>query len=152
MAFHKERIVSATLRRLIYVLSYELIAIILTAAGLRILGHGGADSTLVAVASSLTALIWNYLFNLLFEAWERRQASARRTLRRRIAHALGFEGGLVIFLVPVLALLLGVPLLEAFLLEAGLLLFFLLYTFAFSWCFDRIVPPARLREQDGAAA
>ncbi len=137
---------SATLRRVFYVLSYELIAIVASTLGLSALGHSGPNSTMVAVASSLTALVWNYIFNLLFEAWERRQKSQQRTIARRIAHALGFEGGLVLFLVPLLALILGVGLVEALLLEAGLLIFFLIYTFVFAWAFDKIVPPAKAAE------
>lgn len=142
---------SATLRRVIYVLSYELIAVTLTTVGLWVIGYSGSHSTMVAVVSSATALVWNYLFNLIFEAWERRQTSSQRTLRRRIAHALGFEGGLVVILVPLLALILQVSLLDALVLEAGLLIFFLVYTFIFAWAFDRIVPPVQQEMQQAAS-
>lgn len=137
-----EIFVSATLRRVVYVLSYELIAIIATTVGLSLLGFSGGHSSTVAVVSSAVALIWNYLFNMMFDAWEQRQENTQRTLRRRIAHALGFEGGLVVILVPILALILGVTILEALMLEAGLLVFFLIYTFVFAWVFDKVVPRA----------
>ncbi len=139
---------SATLRRLVYVLSYELIAVAATTFGLWALGYSGSHSSMVAVVSSGTALVWNYLFNLLFESWERRQASTRRTLARRIAHALGFEGGLVLILVPLLALILQVGILEALVLEAGLLVFFLVYTFVFAWAFDQLIPAPHSRRQE----
>ncbi|WP_313812147.1 PACE efflux transporter [Glutamicibacter sp.] len=143
---------SATLRRVIYVLSYELIAVTATTIGLWALGYSGSHSSMVAIVSSGTALVWNYVFNLLFEAWERRQDSASRTLARRVAHALGFEGGLVLILVPLLALILQVTVLEALVLEAGLLLFFLIYTFVFAWVFDQLVPAAHTKNKESAAA
>ena len=42
--------------------------------------------------TSVIAVVWNLLFNTLFEAWESRQARRGRSLARRIAHAVGFEG------------------------------------------------------------
>jgi len=133
--------VSPVVRRIIYVISYELFAILLTTVGLVVLGFGGGSSGIVAVAASTIAVIWNYLWTTMFEAWERRQESQTRTLPRRIVYAIGFEGGLVVFLLPVMAWILQVSLLQAFSLEVGLLAFFLVYTFVFSWLFDRVLPP-----------
>jgi len=134
--------VSPVVRRIIYVISYELIAIVLTALGLVVLGFGGGSSGVMAVTASTVAVVWNYLWNTMFELWERRQDSPARTLRRRIAHAIGFEGGLVVVLLPIVAAILRVSLLEAFGLEVGLLAFFLVYTFVFTWVFDKVMPPA----------
>lgn len=128
-------------RRIIYVLSYEVIAIVFVSVSLTLVGLGGGNSTLIAVVSSVVAVIWNFIWNTLFENWEKRQRSHQRTLGRRVVHSLGFEGGLVFFLVPIIALILGVGLVEAFFLELGLLIFFLIYTFVFAWIFDRILPP-----------
>lgn len=133
---------SRTFRRIVYVLSYELVAVALTTLGLTFLGFGGGSSGVVAVAASTVAVIWNYLWTTAFESWERRQPCRTRTLRRRIAHAVGFEGGLVVLLLPIVAHTLKVSLLEAFGLEIGLLAFFLVYTFVFAWVFDTIWPPA----------
>lgn len=138
---------SPVVRRIIYVLSYEVIAIAFVTTALVVLGFGGGSSGLIAVVSSVVAIIWNFIWNTMFEAWEKRQASQKRTLRRRIVHSLGFEGGLIVFLVPILAWILQVSLVEAFFLELGLLIFFLIYTFIFAWVFDLILPPkARVME------
>lgn len=131
---------SPAIRRLIYVISYETVAILLVTLGLVVLGFGGGQSGVVALASSTVAVIWNYVWTTMFEAWERRQDSQTRTLSRRIAHAIGFEGGLVILLLPVVAWILSVSLVQAFILEAGLLAFFLVYTFVFLWLFDKALP------------
>ena len=83
-------------------------------------------------------MVWNLAFNTAFEAWESRQARRGRSLARRIAHAIGFEGGLAAILVPLIAWWLDIGLWEALLLDAALLLFFLGYTFVFNWGFDRV--------------
>lgn len=132
---------SPALRRLIYVISYEIVAILLVTLTLVVLGFGGGQSGAVAIASSTVAVVWNFIWTTVFEAWERRQESRTRTLPRRIAHAIGFEGGLVIILLPIVAWILDISLLQAFVFEAGLLVFFLVYTFVFLWLFDKVLPP-----------
>ena len=79
------------------------------------------------------AVVWNVVFNTLFERWEARQAVRGRSLRRRVAHAIGFEGGLVFTLVPLFAWWFDISLWEALLMDLGLIVFFLCYTFVFSW-------------------
>jgi len=89
---------------------------------------------------SVRSRIWTISssFNAMFERWESRQAVRGRSVRRRVAHAIGFEGGLALFLIPLVAWGLGVSLVEAFWLDLGLLAFFLVYTFVFNWAFDRV--------------
>ena len=53
-------------------------------------------------------------------------------------HGIGFEGGLVFILVPIMAWWLKISLLEAFLADLGLLIFFFIYTIAFTWVFDKV--------------
>ena len=90
-------------RRVIYVSLYELIAIAAATAGLALLsGQGAGHSSVVAIAASAIAVIWNIVFNWAFERWESRQPVRGRSVARRVAHAIGFEGGLVFTLVPLL--------------------------------------------------
>ena len=124
-------------RRVVYVGLYELIAIVMASAGLMLMsGKGAFESGALAVATSAVAVVWNGVFNSLFERWESRQATTGRSLKRRIAHAVGFEGGLVVMLVPLIAWWLGVGLWQALVMDLGLMVFFLLYTFVFNWAFD----------------
>lgn len=126
-------------RKIVYVGLYEAIAIVCASIGLAALsGAGAGKSTALAAATSVIAVVWNLLFNTLFEAWESRQARRGRSLARRIAHAVGFEGGLAAILVPLFAWWLGIGLWEALLFDAALLVFFLAYTFVFNWSFDRV--------------
>lgn len=53
-------------------------------------------------------------------------------------HSVLFEGGLVVILLPVMALWLQVTLWQALIWEGGLIAVFLVYTWAFTWAFDRI--------------
>ena len=53
-------------------------------------------------------------------------------------HGLGFEGGLVILLVPLVAYWLDISWLHALWADLGLFVFFFFYTIAFTWVFDRI--------------
>ena len=126
-------------RRVVYVTVYEIIAIAVATWGLAsVTGQGAAHSVVISAASSAIAVAWNLVFNTLFERWEARQSVRGRSLARRAAHAIGFEGGLVVTLVPFFAWWLDITLWQAFVLDLGLLLFFLVYTFVFNWTFDRI--------------
>ena len=126
-------------RRVVYITLYEGIAIVCASAGLALMTDAGlGHSGMLAVVASVIAVIWNLAFNALFERWESRQAVRGRSVRRRIAHAIGFEGGLIAFLVPMFAWGLGVTLWQALVMDLGLVLFFLVYTFVFNWGFDQV--------------
>ena len=101
-------------RRVLYVTLYELIAIAVATAGLaQLSGQGAGHSSVVAVAASAIAVLWNVVFNWAFERWESRQTVRGRSVARRVAHAIGFEGGLVFTLVPLFAWWFKVSLWEA---------------------------------------
>lgn len=126
-------------RKVVYVTLYEGFAILFASIGLAALsGAGAGQSTVLATVSSAVAVVWNLAFNALFEAWEARQPARGRSVARRIAHALGFEGGLALLLIPLFAWWLEISLWEALWYDAALLLFFLVYTFVFNWLFDRV--------------
>ena len=126
-------------RKIVYISLYELIAIVIASTGLA----AGADASLeragaMAVASSVIAVVWNLVYNTLFERWEARQTVRGRSLRRRIAHAVGFEGGLVFTLVPLFAWWFDVSLWQALVMDMALVVFFLVYTFVFNLAFDKV--------------
>jgi uncharacterized membrane protein len=125
-------------RRIVYALVFEALAILFTSLILGALGNSAGDSALVAVVSSVVALLWNMVFNSLFERWERRTGITGRPVRIRVLHTLLFEGGLMVVLIPAIALILQISLWEAFLYEAGLIVFFLVYNAVYAWAFDRV--------------
>lgn len=118
---------------------YEVFAIAFVGPVLSLAFDKPPPSTLgLALVLSSIALGWNYIFNMLFEQWEARQAKRGRSFARRLAHGIGFEGGLVVILVPIMALWLEISPLEAFLANIGLLAFFFVYAIAFTWVFDKV--------------
>lgn len=123
---------------MVYVTLYEAIAIAVCSLAFAALsGQSVGHASLLSAAASVVAVVWNVIFNSLFEAWEARQAVRGRSIGRRLAHAIGFEGGLVLFLVPLIAWWLEVSLWQALVMDLGLVVFFLVYTFVFNWLFDR---------------
>lgn len=126
-------------RRIVHAVVFELIAIVLVTAAFSLLTEAETgSSTVLAALCSTIAMGWNMVYNKGFEAWEAKQASRRRSVLRRSMHALGFEFGLVVLLVPLIAWWLGVGLWQALVLDIGLMLFFLVYGFAFNWAFDHV--------------
>jgi len=127
------------LRKVVHATLFELAAVVIVGLGLSWMFDQDVTQTGgLAIATSLIAMAWNMAFNTAFEAWERRQADRRRTVRRRVAHAIGFEGGMVAMTLPLIAWWLGMGWWEALLTDLGLMAFFLAYAFAFNWGFDHL--------------
>ncbi len=126
-------------RRILQAVLYELVAIAVVGPLLSLVFDKSQGSTFgLAVVLSTIALCWNYGFNWLFERWESRQPARGRSFGRRLAHGLGFEGGLVLILLPVMSLWLEISWWAAFVTNLGLLAFFFVYAIAFTWAFDRV--------------
>lgn len=125
-------------RRVVFVGLYECIAIAVSSLLFIAVGQKASDSGVMAVAASTIAICWNLVFNWLFEKWETTQTQKGRSVLRRVVHALGFEGGIAAMLIPLMAWWFNISLWEAAVLEAGILVFFMVYTFVFNWCFDRV--------------
>ncbi|WP_407084589.1 PACE efflux transporter [Pluralibacter gergoviae] len=126
-------------RKLVYVTAYELIGMTISALGLALLsGHEPASTGPLAVIITTIAVRWNFIYNYLFEFWESRQASRTRTVRRRVLHAIGFQLTLVVYLIPLIAWWMNVSLVQAFLLDAALIVIIPCYTFVYNWVFDKV--------------
>ena len=129
---------SAVKRRIGYSLAYEGIAIVCSSIILLLAGNSLRLAFPFAAFSSAFALLWNFIWNTLFEQVEKSLDWKGRPTWVRMLHAVGFEGGLGLMLIPIMAWWLAIPLIEAFFTELGLLAFFLLYTYVFSFSFDKI--------------
>lgn len=126
-------------RRALQAILYEVFAIAFVGPVLGLVfGEPYASTLALALVLSAIALCWSYLFNTAFESWESRQPVKGRSVVRRLVHGAGFEGGLTLILVPVMALWLDTSWLSAFLANVALLLFFFVYAIAFTWAFDKV--------------
>lgn len=137
--FHRNLFVTPKTRRVLQAVLYEAFAIAFVGPVLSVAFDKPPMSTVgLAFILSGIALAWNYVFNALFERWESRQSRRGRSFTRRLAHGIGFEGGLAVILIPVMAVWLDISALNAFLANLGLLAFFFIYAIAFTWAFDRM--------------
>ena len=124
--------------RFLHSLAFELIAIAICAPlGAWLLGYSLAHIGLLTLMISLVAMTWNMVFNSLFDRAQRRMGF-ERTLVARGVHAVMFEIGLLLVVIPLAAWWLGIGLWEAFILDIGIALFFLPYTFVFNWSYDHV--------------
>ena len=130
---------SPTNRRVCQALLYEIGAVAMVTPILTFAFDADVSSTLpLSVVMATIALIWNYVFNALFERWEKKQVTKGRSLQRRLVHGAGFEGGLVIVLVPLTAYWLNITIWQALIAEIGLLITFFFYAIVFTWVFDKV--------------
>ena len=129
-------------RRIVQAVLYEVVAVLFVGPAMGLIFDVPMSSSIgLAVLLATIAMAWNYVFNGIFERWEARQASRQRTFARRLAHATGFEGGLVLMLVPIMAWWLDTTWLQAFIADLGILAFFFVYAIVFTWCFDLVFGP-----------
>lgn len=128
--------------RIRHAISFELIALAAVtplAAWLFALEFG--DSVVVTMVSATIAMGWNYVYNLLFDhGMVALSGKTSKTVAMRILHAVLFEAGLLLALVPFIALYLGVSLWVAFVMNVAFSVFYLVYTFVFNWVYDVVFP------------
>lgn len=127
-----------TKRRIVHALSYEIILLVIIAMLLSQLFDAPMEVTgTLGVIMAVTSVIWNMIFNHFFERAERKY-KFKRTIPIRIVHAIGFEGGLMLATIPMIAYALQLPIFEAIMLDLALTMGILVYTFCFQWCYDLI--------------
>lgn len=99
------------------------------------------DIGVVGVVSATLAMAWNYIYNLIFDTvLERTRGTTLKTVRLRVVHAVLFELGLLIVLMPFIAWYLGISLLHAFIMDISFALFYMIYAFVFNLAYDRAFP------------
>ena len=128
--------------RIRHALLFELIALaIITPFGGSVFEVSTLDFGVVAVVSTTTAMLWNYVFNLGFDhAMLRYRGTVRKSVAIRVLHAVAVEFGLLVLLVPFIAWYLAVPLWTAFVMDVTIAGFYLVYAFAFNWLYDTVFP------------
>ncbi|MGB6103553.1 MAG: PACE efflux transporter [Pusillimonas sp.] len=126
-------------RRVTYVTLFEIFAVLFATIILMVLSGGNAQGSLpIAIGVSALAVVWNYIYNTLFESWERRSGVIDRSVKVRCIHAVGFEAGLLAVTLPLYMLWYDIGVYKAFTMVAALLVFFLIYTFIFTLLFDTV--------------
>lgn len=125
----KERIFHATLFEILGIIFATPLAMWLTKKPAL------SMAALSAVISGM-AMLWNMLFNWIFDVLQRR-LHFRRGFWIRILHACCFEIGLIIMVVPLVAWWVDTTLWHALVVDIGLVLFFLPYSFFYNLIYDK---------------
>ena len=137
-------------RKALFVVSFEVMAISCSSLGLSLMSEQSVShASVMGATCSAIAVAWNWIFNSMFEKWESRQASIHRTLLRRVAHALGFEIPLLVGFVLLFSWWFNIGYVQAILMDLALFLFFLVFTFLYTWGFDLMFgqPNVHVREK-----
>jgi uncharacterized membrane protein len=124
--------------RIGHALAFEVIALVICAPLFSwLMNTTMTEMGALTLAISLIAMLWNVVYNAGFDRLQRR-IGFTRTLSVRLLHAVVFEAGLILVAVPLAAVWLNITLWQAFVLDIGLLAFFLPYTMVFNWVYDRL--------------
>lgn len=130
------------LDRLRHALSFEIIALVLIVPlGAVAFGMPMHDFGVVGLVSATIATLWNMMFNFGFDlVLQRRTGATRKTPRLRVAHAVLFEAGLLVVLMPFIAWYLQVSLWQALVMDLSFALFYMVYALGFNWLYDIVFP------------
>lgn len=124
--------------RIFHAVLFEVIAVILTVIGLAFFTeHDTGLLTSVVILISVIAMLWNMLFNWLFDKYFT-EIRETRGLKIRLLHTFLFEGGLLCMTLPLVAYILKISLWQAFILDLAMTIFIMIYTLIFNWIYDHL--------------
>ncbi|MBS7699016.1 MULTISPECIES: PACE efflux transporter [unclassified Chelatococcus] len=128
--------------RMRHAILFEVIGLaVFTPTAALLFNQPVAHMGVIGVVSATIATTWNFLFNLAFDhALVRLRGHSRKTVMIRVTHAILFEGGLVIMLIPMIAWYLGISLWAALMMDIAIVAFYLVYAFVFNIVYDRVFP------------
>ena len=138
----------STYDRVRHAISFELIALlIVTPAGALLFAKPISDIGVIAIGGATIATGWNYLYNLGFDhLMQRSTGSTQKSAVIRVGHAILFELGLLVALLPFVAWYLQISLWDALIMDIAFALFYVVYAFVFNWAYDRVFPLPEWRE------
>ena len=140
--------------RIRHALLFEVIGLaLIIPLGALAFGLPAGTMGVIGCFSAMAATLWNYVYNLGFDrAMQRWLGHTRKSLALRVAHALLFEAGLLLILMPPIAWYLGITLVQAFIMDAASAAFYVAYAFLFNLAYDRVFPLPQWREAERGAA
>lgn len=124
--------------RVIHAVLFEMIALAVCAPVLAwVMERPLFDAGVLVIAVAFIAMAWNMVYNTIFDRLENKMGFVR-TPMVRVFHAIGFEIGLIFAVVLLAAWWFSITYWEAFLLEIGLIMFFLPYTYLYNLVYDKV--------------
>jgi uncharacterized membrane protein len=135
--------------RVRHALSFEIIGLLLVIPlGALLFSKPIEDIGVIGVVSAILATLWNFVYNLIFDHIFKGTTLKSKTMR--ITHAVLFEVGLLIVLLPFIAWYLNISLIEAFIMDAAFAIFYMVYAYVFNLAYDRIFPLAEWKNAEKA--
>lgn len=128
--------------RIRHLVLFEVTALlILVPIGAVFFGFDPFEIGALGATTAAIAAVWNYVYNLGFDRiLKRLTGSVHKRMRVRVLHALLFEGGLVVMLVPLIAWWLDISLWEALVADIALVVFYVVFAFVYNLAYDHIFP------------
>ncbi|MDO6704791.1 PACE efflux transporter [Photobacterium sp. 1_MG-2023] len=128
--------------RIRHAIGFEAIALVLITWVLsQMFGFDMAQIGVLGVIFSVIATFWNYAYNLMFDhAMLKYSGQLHKQPRHRIVHALGFELSLLVITLPIMAWWLEIGLWQALIMDLGLVVFYLIYAYAYNLVYDKVFP------------
>ena len=128
--------------RIRHAISFEIIGLlIITPLGAWAFSQPVGAMGLAVLAGATLATLWNYVYNLGFDhAMLRLRGRVQKTIALRVLHAVLFEAGLLVAMLPIIAWTFSISLREAFVMDIGFAGFYLIFAFLFNWAYDLIFP------------
>lgn len=128
--------------RVRHALSFEIIGLLLVIPLGALLFNKPLEAIgVISVVSATLATLWNFLYNLIFDHIHQRfKGTTLKSKTMRILHAVLFEVGLLIVLMPFIAWYLDISLIEAFIMDAAFAIFYMGYAYVFNLAYDRVFP------------
>jgi uncharacterized membrane protein len=146
---HGIRKMRTTGDRIRHAISFEIIGLLIVIPlGALVFDMPAEHIGVVGLVSATIATAWNYLYNLGFDhAMVKLRGGTEKTPLLRVAHAILFEFGLLIVLLPFIAWYLGISIRHALMMDISFALFYVVYAFVFNWAYDRIFPLPEWQEK-----
>lgn len=128
--------------RIRHAISFEIIGLaLITPLGALAFGMPMHDIGVIGIVGATIATLWNYIYNIGFDhAMLRLRGSVLKTMPIRVLHAILFEAGLLMALLPFVAWYLQVSLWHALVMDIAFALFYLVYAFVFNLAYDKVFP------------
>ncbi|MFG6079358.1 PACE efflux transporter [Paracoccus litorisediminis] len=128
--------------RIRHALSFEILGLLIaTPLGALLFHMPVHEMGVVALVGATIATTWNFIYNYVFDViLQRFTGTTLKSGVVRIFHAVLFEAGLLLMLLPFVMWYLGVTFWQALVMDISFAVFYMVYAFVFNWAYDRIFP------------
>lgn len=132
----------STKERIYQALSFEIIALFFAIPiGILLFKLPLEKVGVVTIIGATIATIWVYIYNRIFDKMlKKKTEQLNKTIKIRVLHALLFETGLLIILLPFIAWYLKISIVDALIMDIAFAIFYVIYAFIFNWLYDILRP------------